>query len=257
MFEDFDETKTVDEAEKKRMGASVVVSAALFGAFVAVGLVLGARHVAQAAEPEVEVTFEQPPPELEPVEAPPEPEEQEPEPTREEVMDARPLMEREVMEAPEEIPDEQLAESDADLAPAAASGPVDGFLTGVAGGRGSAAPSHSAELGRHEDEGEASAPSHVTQHEDATPAMQTGGCRSPEMPAAARSAGVADTVIARFRVNADGTVSDVQILRGDAIFHDAVRSCIESRTYEPARLPDGTAVASPKTQPFRFELSNL
>lgn len=257
MFEDFDETKTVDEAEKKRMGASVVVSAAVFGGFVAVMLVLGARHVAQAAEPEVAVTFEQPPPEMEPVEAPPEPEEQEPEPTREEVMDARPLMEREVMEAPEEIPDEALAESDADLAPAAASGPVDGFLTGVAGGRGSAAPSHSNDLADHATDDDDDAPAQASQREDATPAMQTGGCRAPEMPAAARSQGLADTVIARFRVNADGTVSDIQILRGDAVFHDTVRSCLSSRTYEPARLPDGTAVASPKTQPFRFELSNL
>src|SRR6478735_3176802 len=100
MFEDFDSTKSVDGAAQKRLGASVMLSGALLTALCATTVIFGARQVVQAAETQVDVTFEEPPPAIEP-EPEPEPETPPPEPEPQ-VEEARALMDREVLQAPVE-----------------------------------------------------------------------------------------------------------------------------------------------------------
>jgi protein TonB len=85
----------------------------------------------------------------------------------------------------------------------------------------------------------ASAPQHLP--ENATPPVALSSNRPPEYPEEARRNAVEGTVIARVVVNERGEVEEVQVLRGDPIFRDAVIEALRQWRYEPAAA-DGVPI---------------
>lgn len=76
----------------------------------------------------------------------------------------------------------------------------------------------------------------------------------PEYPEIARKAGLMGRVFLKFMVNTDGTVSNVMVLRGKQIFHQAAIDAVQQFKFKPAQN-EGKPVAVWMTQPVNFRLS--
>lgn len=245
MFEEFDPKS--QSRDKRRLGASLAVSSLVYLG-MAGGVVAASAAARQAVEREdlVQVQVAAPEPEPPPAEPPPPPPEQPP-PT------PRPKVQRKALELPKEIPQERPQEADKPLAeaPAAASA-QDGFTDGVAGGSGTApaapAPAPPPAV-------QPTGPVHLP--ESATPPVAKSGNTAPLYPEEARKAGVQAVVVAKVTISSAGKVTNVEILRGPDIFHAPVRAALLTWQYEPARLPDGTAIAVFRIVQLPFKLENM
>ena len=76
---------------------------------------------------------------------------------------------------------------------------------------------------------------------------------SVEYPQIAERIGLTGKVFLKFRVNEEGAVSDVSVLRGQKVFRDAAIEAIEKFRFVPAQH-EGKAVAVWMTQPISFRL---
>lgn len=76
---------------------------------------------------------------------------------------------------------------------------------------------------------------------------------APTYPNIARRAGLVGKVFLKFRVNIDGSVSDVTVLRGKEIFRNAAINAILKSRFKPAEY-EGRPVAVWMTQPMNFRL---
>ena len=77
----------------------------------------------------------------------------------------------------------------------------------------------------------------------------------PVFPDSALKAGLPGTVFLKFKVNVDGSVSDVSVLKGDDIFRKPAIDAILQFRYIPAEH-EGSPVAVWMTQHFSFQLIN-
>lgn len=251
MFEDFESEGGNTAEDRKRRSASLVVSLVIFGGLstaVAAGLAVRSTIVGRE-EHEAEVTFEEMPDVPEPPRAPTTP--PPPRPNR-----PPPPVQRQTMEAPTEIPDEVPEQSDEALAETTDTGPIEGTTEGAEGGVEGGTGTVTAPVESAEDEATRLARIAQYTHTEITLPHQTGGCTRPEYPQEMRDRGVQDRIVVRVRIGEDGRIGDLEFVRGDRGFHDAVRRCVESTQWEPARLGDGTAVAHARTLSFPFRLSN-
>jgi protein TonB len=246
MFEEFDPTKS--RKDKRRIGASLAVSSVVYLSLAA-GVVAASAAARQAIKEDDLVQIEvAPPPVVEPppVVPPPLPAATPPSP--------RPKVERKALEVPKEIPQEKPPEAEQPLgdAPAAGAG-QQGFSDGVAGGTGTApAPAPAAVA---PEAPKATGPIHLP--ESATPPVAKSGNVAPVYPEEARKAGLQAVVIAKVTIGADGKVTKVDVLRGPEIFHAPVKAALMSWQYEPARLPDGTAISIFRIVQLPFKLENM
>ncbi len=78
--------------------------------------------------------------------------------------------------------------------------------------------------------------------------------KHPEYPRSARRAGIEGTVVARVHVQANGSVSAVDLLSGPDVFYAEVRSALSTWKYAPARLPGGKATADTHVVRLPFKL---
>ncbi|MYD62006.1 MAG: M56 family metallopeptidase [Gemmatimonadetes bacterium] len=78
----------------------------------------------------------------------------------------------------------------------------------------------------------------------------------PVYPGKAIRGQVEGTVSLRFLINVDGSVSDVRILKGPEIFHQAVIEAVSQWRFKPAKH-DGKAMPAWMMQQFKFERSEL
>ena len=78
----------------------------------------------------------------------------------------------------------------------------------------------------------------------------------PVYPGRAIRDQVEGTVSLRFLINVDGSVSDVRILKGPKIFHQAVIEAVSQWRFKPAKH-DGKAMPAWMMQQFKFERSEL
>lgn len=92
--------------------------------------------------------------------------------------------------------------------------------------------------------------------ENATAPLPDPNNPMPEYPASARAAGIQGLVIVRFVVGADGSVSQVQVLRGPPEFHDEVLRVVRTWRFTPAYF-DGHPIAVFRIHRFPFRLSNM
>jgi protein TonB len=261
MFNDFGKEDPDTRGSRKRFGASLAVSAVVYGVIAAVLIAATAAARSAVEEPEqdepVQVEFA-PKPEPKPQPEPkPEPE-PEPKAKPKPKSRARPKARRKEMKPPDEVPDEKPEESDGPLPEAKSSGPVDGFLDGVVGGTGTesaqakATPEPEPEPKPKRPRG----PVHLPERASPPKRLSTGPSH-PEYPAKARAQGVQGLVIARVVVRTDGTLDRIQILRGNPLFKPAVRRWLGKVRYEPAKLPSGKPIAVYKIIRVPFRLSNM
>ena len=242
MFEGFD--RSTKRKENGRFGASLAASMVVYlgvGAPIVIASAAAVKH--QQEEKLVQIEFVEPPaPEPEP---PPPPPQEAPKPIQS-TKPARAKVVRPELEAPDEIPDEKPQESDAELSDAPPSDQgQEGFLTGQVGGTGT---------GEYAPPPPPPPPPPPKIVKTSSPVR--GETTLPEYPRSARRAGVTGTVLARIYVNAQGTITKVEILEGPEVFHEAVREALMTWKYTPARLSNGQAVADTHVVRIPFTLSN-
>lgn len=249
MFEDFDRKNL--KKDQRRFWISVAGSSVLYISLAA-SLVAASAAARTVVKEEEAIEIEFTPPEAEPPPPAPPPPVATPTPPS-----PRPKTQRQELEMPTEVPDEKPAESDKELsdAPPSEAG-KDGFTNGTPGGTGTAAvvapPAPPAPVvEKPKPDGPVQLP------ENGTPAVAAAGNAMPEYPEEARKAGISSEVIAKFVIRANGTVDGIVILRGDPIFHAAVKAALSSWHFEPAKLPDGTPISVYKMMKFPFRLENM
>ncbi len=252
MFEDFGPKH--GRRDSRRFGLSLVASGLCYAA-IGGGIVAASAAARKAVKEEelVQIEFAPPPePVAEPEPPPPPPPEVAPPPSS-----PRPKVQRQELKPPTDVPDEKPPESDAKLvdAPPPGSG-QDGFLDGVAGGKGTApAPVAPPPPPPPPAPVKAAGPVHLP--ESASAPVAKASNTPPEYPEAARKAGVQAVVVAKLVIAADGRVTSVEIMRGPDIFHEPVRRALLAWRYEPARLPDGTALTVFRIVQLPFKLENM
>ncbi|MEM9070262.1 MAG: energy transducer TonB [Myxococcota bacterium] len=257
MFKDFQ--------RKPQRFAIVLFLASLFVAMSIFGGVVYAfyRHhlhlqdlAAQQEEalPEEETVMVEftPPPEDEPE---PEPE---PEPIAEPVAVFRPAAARPVIRPPDEIPDEQLEESDAPLVDERPTGPVGGDTRGRPGGMGTAQVTMEAPP-------PPPPPPPTMMRERRNPRVSTENVRvgrarfgcseTQEM----QRLGISGVVLVSVQVDERGNLRRFDVIRGHDVLKDRVRECLREnwQRFDPAKRADGTPVAWTWRIPFRFRPRNL
>lgn len=241
MFEEFDQ----GSGRKSRrqlaasLAASFVVYTSALGSVVAAS---AAYHKIVEKDDLVQVELRPPPKPEPPKPPPPPPPEAKPAAPNKPVVNARAKVIRPELKTPDEVPDEKPEEADGPLpdAPTGDEG-KDGFLDGVVGGTGTASASEATYAPPPPPPAKPSAP---------VPAADNV---PPEYPRAARRAGIAGVVKARIWITETGTVSKVEILEGDPIFHSAVIEALMTWRYQPARQ-NGTPVAVKRVVHFPFQL---
>jgi protein TonB len=216
MFDDFSNQQTSADARKRLRGS--IAGAALIYTLAGAAIVGATATVRQAVPDELEQIEFAPPPEPPAPEPPKVEEAPSPKPQK-----LRPPVKREIR-APDAVPVERAKESDAELAEAGETGPVDGFLDGVEGGTGTGrAP--------------APAPSPPPKAEKITPPRELNN-EQPKYPKAALRKGIEGVVVVAFDVLENGTCTNPKIVSGPVELHDVVLRAVASWRYRPALQGD-------------------
>jgi protein TonB len=242
MFEEFDQGS--GRKSRRQLAASLGVSFVVYTSLLG-GVVAASAAYKKIAQKEDLVQVElRPPPKAEPPKPPPPPPEAKPAAPNKPVVNARAKVIRPELKTPDEIPDEKPEEADGPLpdAPTGDEG-KDGFLDGVVGGTGTASASEATY-----------APPPPAPPKKPSAPVPSASNATPEYPRAARRAGIAGVVKVRIWITETGSVSKVEILEGDPIFHSAVTEALMTWRYQPARLPDGSAVAVKRVIHIPFQI---
>ena len=85
-----------------------------------------------------------------------------------------------------------------------------------------------------------------------------GGCRAPDVPPGVRAAAETIRVRVRLLVMPDGVPVKAEMEQSHTLIpDDVILKCALAQRFEPARLPDGTAVPYPYRRQFTFKPSNI
>ncbi len=79
------------------------------------------------------------------------------------------------------------------------------------------------------------------------------GSAQPEYPRIARAAGLEATIIVKIFISPEGEVGEVQFLKSDPHFEEAVRACIKSWKFAPHMI-NGRPVGTYTVYKFVFKL---
>ena len=249
MFSDFDESHELTEG-KGRLGVSFALSGLIFvGTAGSIGAAVATAHAVVRERPDMMVEFgmlDEPPPA--PIQEPPPPPPVEAEPPRRRRRAA--ISDR----PPTEIPDERPAEAEGELVDVADEGPFDGFEDGDIDGTLTPEPEPTPEA---EPEPEIPAPSPSQVRETITPPTMVSGCRTPDLPDALRGQAATIRIDVRMLIGADGRVLRARLLTEHPLIDESlILRCVNAQVFEPAKLPDGTAVPYPFRRRFVFRPSN-
>jgi len=239
MFSDFDKKKQDASESRGRMGLSLAVSAVVY---VVAGLgvaaaVATAKVVVDRQERDVDVQFavaptpveqEKPKPKPKPIEKKEAPKEVKAEPGQ-----------KRGLSAPQEIPDEELQEaSDGRLAEVEEINIDEMIGGGGSKGKKKRGPRQRRETVRR--------PKFLS------------GCRAPEVPIEVRTSAETIRVRVRLLIMPDGVPVKAEMEASHALIPDeSILKCALAQRFEPARLPDGTAVPYPYRRQFTFKPSNI
>lgn len=235
MFDEF-ESKSA-RGSRAQFGGSLALALLLYGGAGA-AIVAASSDVRRVIEEKLtQVEFAvAPPPEAKPEPPPPA---AAPTPTP---VAPRPKAKRPELKPPSELPSEKPPESDGPLAAAENSGPVDGFLDGVEGGRGTApAPPPP--------------PPPPPPAPTLVPPVALRGNEPPRYSTRARMAKVEGTVVVSFEVLEDGSVANARIVDGPRELHEAVLDAVSRWRFQPAKR-GGVPVRARKTQSIVFRLED-
>lgn len=251
MFSDFDAKARAEDGGRGRRTVSLLIAGAIFaGLAVAIGGAIATAHaVIERREREVAVEFatlDEPEPEPEPEPPPPPPE---PRPRR-----ARPASVANAV--PIAIPDARPDEAEGELTGDAEIGP---FGEGEEDGTDPPRPRPAPVLPPPPPEpppGPPQPPPRPPSQEriDVSPPELLSGCQRPDRPPELEGATAETiTIYVRVVIGPDGRVLRASIEESHALIPDeAVLVCVRDRIYEPAHLPDGTAVPYPLRYAFTF-----
>ena len=85
-----------------------------------------------------------------------------------------------------------------------------------------------------------------------------GGCRAPDIPLEVRTSAETIRIRVRILVMPDGVPVKAEIEEPHPLIpEDLIIRCALAQRFEPARLPDGTAVPYPYRRQFTFKPSNI
>lgn len=252
MFGDFD-AKAKGDDERGRRTVSLVLAGALFVGIAAAlaAAIATTQAVIERREREVAVEFasiEEAAPEPEPPPPPPPPPPAERRPPR-----ARPAA---VVDGPPtSIPNERAAEAEGDLADPGDVGPV-GTEDGVEGGTAPAPRVTPPPAPPAPPPGPPRPPPRPPEQEriEIAPPRMLSGCSVPERPDALEGATAETiTIYVRLVIGPDGRVLRARIETSHPLIPDeTILACVQTRMFEPAHLPDGTAVPYPLRYAFTF-----
>ena len=238
MFSDFDHKKKSVE-EKGRMGLSLAVSAVVY-IVAAVGVaaaVATAKVVVDRQERDVEIQF---------AAAPTAPKQEQPKPKPKVIkkkeapkeVEAEPGQKR-GLSAPQEIPDEDLQEATEGRLADVEEINIDDMIGG--GGR-----KGKKKTGPRQKRETVSRPKFLS------------GCRAPQVPLEVRTSAETIRVRVRLLIMPDGVPVKAEMEQShELIPDDSIINCALAQRFEPARLPDGTAVPYPYRRQFTFKPSNI
>jgi periplasmic protein TonB len=88
---------------------------------------------------------------------------------------------------------------------------------------------------------------------DTTPPQKQSGAAF-SYPASAKAAGIEGKVIVKFVVTEDGSVTDIQVVKGPDALREAVIEMVKTYRFTPA-MRDGKAVSVIQTKVFNFKLT--
>lgn len=250
MFDDFGEQPVRREGRGRR-SLSAVLSVGVFATLaLGVGGAIAAHKVREARQQrDMDMHFEAlpqvkaPKPKAQPVVKTPS-------------KTPRKATERKPVVAPKAIPTEKPTEAEGELAETEATGPVDGFTDG--GGDSQVAERAPAPPPTVESQAPAPppppppAPASQERDEIVRPRF-VSGCRAPSVPDALQKAAATIEINVRMLIGRDGRVTSAKVLNSHPLVPDEViLACVREQVFEPAHLPDGTAVPFPFKRRFVF-----
>jgi hypothetical protein len=238
MFSDFDDKKKESTEERGRMGVSLALSAVVY---VVAGLgvaaaVATAKVVVDRQERDVAIQFAAAPTPVEKERPKPKPKVIKKEAPQE--VKAEPG-EKRGLSAPQEIPDEELQEASEGRLAEVEEINIDEMI----GGGGS--------------KGKRKTGPRQKRETVARPKF-LGGCRAPDVPLEVRTSAETIRVRVRLLIMPDGVPAKAEVEQSHELIPDeSIIKCALAQRFEPARLPDGTAVPYPYRRQFTFKPSNI
>mgnify|MGYP003444516353 CR=1 FL=1 len=248
MFDDFGQQPEKNREGRGRRSLSAVLSLGVFASLaLGVGGAIAAHKVReQRAQRDVEMHFEElpkakaPKPQVKPVAKAP-------------AKAPRPATTRKPVVAPKSIPTEKPSEAEGDLAETEASGPVDGFTDGHGDGQvAERAPAPPPAEPPPPPPPPPPAPASQERDTIVRPRF-VSGCRAPEVPEALQKSAATIEIDVRMLISSDGRVTSAKVINPHPLVPDEIiLACVRDQVFEPAHLPDGTAVPFPFKRRFLF-----
>lgn len=240
MFNDFKKGAQSTEG-RGRMGLSLAVSAVIY-ALIGVGVVAAiatAKVVVDRRDRDIAVQFAAAPTPVEKAKPKPKPKQKKKEPPKTENKPKQ-AGQRRGLAAPTEIPDEVLQEA--------------------SGGRLAEVEEINIDemIGQEGTERKRRRKGTGQQRETVERPKYLGGCQAPPIPDGVRVSAETIRVRVRLLVMPDGIPIKAEMEQSHPLISDdEIIKCALAQRFEPARLPDGTAVPYPYRRQFTFKPSNI
>lgn len=243
MFEDFDKSQAPTEGRGRLVGSYLISAGVIAGVAAALAATIATATVMVKKHRDVEVSFADLPP-------PPPPPKPKVKPRK--AGGPRKAVTRPKLAAPKEIPAEQPAESEGELAMAGETGPVEGFLSGsIKDGEGG-----EEKVEEPPPEPAPEEPPSAQRIERITAPRFMSGCRTPDIPDAIITTAATIQIEVRMLIGVDGRVEDATIVKSHPLIpEDLILRCARAQVFEPAHLPEGLAVPYPYRRRFTFKPS--
>ena len=239
MFQDFEDGKKPDEEGRGRMGLSLAVSAVVYvlAGLGVVAAVATAKVYVEKRERDIAVQFAAAPTSVEKEKPKPKPKPKKKEPEAKKEVKASEGQKR-GLSAPTEIPDEELQEATSGRLADVEEINIDEMIGGGGDGKKKTGPRQKRET--------VSRPKYL------------GGCRAPDIPLEVRTSAETIRIRVRILIMPDGVPVKAELENTHPLIpEDMIIKCALAQRFEPARLPDGTAVPYPYRRQFTFKPSNI
>ena len=239
MFQDFEDGKKPDEEGRGRMGLSLAVSAVVYvlAGLGVVAAVATAKVYVEKRERDIAVEFAAAPTPVEKEKPKPKPKPKKKEPEAKKEVKASEGQKR-GLSAPTEIPDEELQEATSGRLADVEEINIDEMIGGGGDGKKKTGPRQKRET--------VSRPKYL------------GGCRAPDIPLEVRTSAETIRIRVRILIMPDGVPVKAELENTHPLIpEDMIIKCALAQRFEPARLPDGTAVPYPYRRQFTFKPSNI
>lgn len=239
MFQDFEEGKKPEDEGRGRMGVSLAVSAVVYvlAGLGVVAAVATAKVYVDRKERDIAVEFAAAPTPVEQEKPKPTPKPKpKPKEAKEEVEASE--GQRRGLSAPTEIPDEELQEASGGRLAEVEEINIDEMIGGGGDGKKKTGPRQ--------------------RRETVARPKYLGGCRAPEIPPKLRASAETIRIRVRILIMPDGVPIKAELENSHPLIpEDVIIDCALAQRFEPARLPDGTAVPYPYRRQFTFKPSNI